>query len=267
MKNLTTTTKTILFASLIAALILPFSAMDLAFADVSPEIKEKAKKGHDTWKELKAEEKKVTKDSKKIDKLEKKFQKYVKELNKHGIATQEQWDENPQYWRNMNMPSIHEPIVENDTHNTILDADLFFNVDNSEIELMSHGCGCAGQALNVIAGFDYLLWGFWPTSAYSDDGWKKLTYNGDVDTTEVVDDEIHSEMTPHITANIDRAGIVNYGYNYEARAWGNLLDSNNSYNLQSIAVAPSSLSITEDELTNTPASTTIKYTVTISNMS
>ncbi len=56
-KNITKTTKTILFASLLVAMILPFSTMDFAFADVSPEIKEEAKKGHDAWKELKAEKK------------------------------------------------------------------------------------------------------------------------------------------------------------------------------------------------------------------
>ena len=47
MTSITKTTKTILFASLIAALILPFSAMDFAEAD------DKGKKVHDKIKELK----------------------------------------------------------------------------------------------------------------------------------------------------------------------------------------------------------------------
>ena len=264
-KNITKTTKTILFASLLVAMILPFSTMDFAFADVSPEIKEEAKKGHDAWKELKAEKKKVKKDSKKIDKLEKKFQKYVKELNKHGIATQEQWDKNSQYWRNMNMPSISEPIIENDnTHNTMLGVDSFSNVGNSEIELMSHGCGsCTSQKLYVIAGFDYLLWGFWPTTAYADAGWKTLTYDGQERTSFVTTEDDHDEITPHISQKIQKSGTVNYDYGYDARAGGSLLDANNSYGINAIQVAPNSLSITEDELSNVVDGTTISYTVEV----
>jgi len=41
MKNLTRTTKTILFASLIAAMILPFSGMDYAEADNGKKVHDK----------------------------------------------------------------------------------------------------------------------------------------------------------------------------------------------------------------------------------
>lgn len=69
MKNITNTTKTILFASLIAALILPFSAMDFADAEkadnkslVKEKLKDKIAKLSDKDKKEKASKKKQTSD-------------------------------------------------------------------------------------------------------------------------------------------------------------------------------------------------------------
>ena len=195
---------------------------------------------------------------KKIDKLEKEFDKYVKELNKHGIATQEQWDANPQYWRSMNLPDL--PASEtNDSSHSQTNLEL-----GNTIETMSHGCGSCTQPqqLHVIAGFDYLLWGFWPTSAYSVHGWKTLTYNGDSDVTNVTVEEDHDSVLPHITQKIAKTGIVNYDYGYDARIYGTYIDSNNG-NLNAIQVDPSSLAITQDELTDVQENTTIGFDVEV----
>ena len=190
----------------------------------------------------------------------------MNKLNEHGIATQEQWEANPQYWRNMNMPPTPEPITENDnTHNMVWQGDSsIFNVSYNGIDLMSHGCGsCTSQKLYVIAGFDYLLWGFWPTSAYADAGWKTLTYVGQERTSFVTTEDDHDEITPHITQKIQKSGTVNYDYGYDARVGGSFLDANSSYGINAIQVAPNSLSITEDELSNVVDGTTISYTVEV----
>lgn len=132
---------------------------------------------------------------------------------------------------------------------------------------MSHCGSCSTpQKLFVIAGFDYLLWGWWPTSAYSVHGWKTLTYNGDEDSTAVTLEEDHGEITPHITQKINRVGTVNYDYGYDARIYGNLIDANNSYGINAIQVAPSSLSITEDTLYNVDEDTIISYDVEVNWM-
>ena len=240
-------------------MILPFSGMGFAFAEVSPEIKEKAKQGLDKWKELKAEEKKVKKDNKKIDKLEKEFDKFVKELNKHGIATQEQWDADTQYWRSMNLPQS-STITETTRAHNVFNVDSFSSTTGSQIELMCHGCG--NQNLQVIAGFDYLLWGFWPTSAYSVHGWKTLTYNGDSDATTVTVQDDHDSVLPHITQKIAKTGTVNYDYEYDARIYGNYIDSS-SGTLNAIQVDPNSIAITMDELDDVLENTTIGFDVDV----
>ena len=130
------------------------------------------------------------------------------------------------------------------------------------MEVLCHSCG-GPQNLQVIAGFDYLLWGWWPTSAYSIHGWKTLTYNGDSDTTTVTLEEDHGDITPHITQKIAKTGTVNYDYGYDARLYGNLIDANNSYGINAIQVDPNSLSITEDEIDNALEDTTISYTVDV----
>ncbi len=260
----TKTTYALLCASLIAILILPIGVYS-AFAEASDEIKAKALEGKKIWEKLEQLKTKSTKNASEIEQeknLQDKFDEIVKEMNKHGIATQEQWNENPQYWRSVNLPPIPNSVENNSIHsNNQIDLQA-----GDVLETMSHCGSCGTQELYTIAGFDYLLWGFWPTSAYSQNGWITLTYNGDEDTTTVVLEDDHDEITPHITQSIKREGTVNYDYGYDARIYGNYIDSNNAYGIQAIQVDPDSLAITEDELTNVVEDTIISYDVEVNWM-
>lgn len=257
----TSTIKTILFGGLIVAMILPFG-MDFAFAEIPADVKAKALEGKQIWEKLESMKKaaKLSTNASEITEektLQAKFDNIVKEMNKHGIATQEQWDSDPQYWRSLNLP----PLPVSDTPDTTYSPSKGDLASTNTIEAMNQCGSCGPQELHVIAGFDYLLWGWWPTSAYSIHGWKTLTYDGDSDATVVTLEDDHSEITPHITQKIKKIGTVNYDYGYDARTYGGLLDANNSYGIIAIQVDPSSISITEDPLSNVIEDTTIRYDV------
>ena len=268
MYNVTKNAKVVLFASLVAALVVSFGGANLAFGEVSEEIKTKALEGKQIWEkieDIKNKEIKTEKDELYEKELQKQFDSIAKEMNSHGIATKEQWKEDPQYWRNMNLPPLHEPEPVDNTH----DSDSFEIQSGNLLETTSHSyCNpCNGpQKLYVIAGFDYELWGFWPTSAYSVAGWKTLTYNGDEDWTTVTLEDDHDEITPHITQNIRRSGIVTYDYGYDARIYGTLRDSNFVDDINAIQVRPDSISITEDPIEDVFENMVISYDVTVTKM-
>ena len=264
MNNISSKTKTVLFASLIAALILPLG-MNSAFAEIPEDIKAKALEGKQIWEKLEKMKEKLSTNASEVAQekaLEKKFESIVKLMNKHGIATQEQWDADPQYWRSLNLP----PSLESSRDYTHSTGQIELQSGNL-LETTSHGCGSCTQPqeLHVIAGFDYLLWGFWPTSAYSEQGWKVLTYTGQERTTLVTTQDDHDEILPHITQKIKKAGTVNYDYLYDARVYGTMLDSG-SGSLSAIQVDPSSIAITFDELLYVPKTTTVAFEVEVTSM-
>ena len=191
-------TSAVLIASLAIALIVPLGGANLAFGEVSDEIKYKALEGKHVWEKLdyiKDKAYKTDNDKKQEKELQKQFDAIVKEMNKHGIASPEQWKKDPDYWRDANLPPLP------DVHTTPIGADgINMAAPGSNIELMGP-CYCP-QKLNMIAGFDYRVWGWWWSSGYDPWGWGSGTFEGDVITSDVMTSEIHSRVTPHLTVNI-----------------------------------------------------------------
>ena len=72
--------------------------------------------------------------------LEARFNEIVMLMNQCGMASPTQWEEDPDYWRMVNAPPIGQGVAGD-----------------------ASPCFCP-QEFRVIAGFDYLLWGVWPTS-------------------------------------------------------------------------------------------------------
>jgi len=84
--------RTILFASLAVLLIVSFGGADIAFGEVSEEIKAKALEGKQIWEkieDIKSKEVKTEKDELDEKKFQAQFDAIAKEMNKHGIATPE----------------------------------------------------------------------------------------------------------------------------------------------------------------------------------
>ena len=85
-------------------------------------------------------------------------------MNEHGIATLEQWEKNPDYWRMKNAPTSvtmygGEALDDSKSLNS--------NTNTFTTPSIHSPCFCP-QEFRFIAGFDYLLWGFWPTFAFAD---------------------------------------------------------------------------------------------------
>lgn len=102
-------TKAVLFASLIAVTILSFGVTDLAYAEFSKEIKQKALEGKQIWERmdtLQDKENPTEAERLEITELQTNFDAIVTELNPYGIATQEQWESNTDYWTTINIPTV-----------------------------------------------------------------------------------------------------------------------------------------------------------------
>jgi len=138
----TKTIKTILFASLIAAMILPFSSMQFAEAQevdnvTAAEIEKMAKKAQKITEKLSTED-----NPKKIAKLEKKLNKLLVKLNAVGLYSEEQFE-------NIKAERLNDkPQTEGEEESSFANAS-------------ARSCRTCGddKSVHVRVGFDYKLWG------------------------------------------------------------------------------------------------------------
>ena len=199
-----TNTKPILITLLLVTslLLVPFG-MENAFAEVSDELRQKALDGKLIWEKIEqiksGNGKGIVDDDASITELEKEFNSIVEIMNANGIATQEQWDANSDYWRMKNVPNMVQS-----SHNS--DRTMSFPNGNSNtgIETMSSPCFCP-QEVRLIAGFDCKLWGYWPTSAFAPT-WDSTTVEG-VDLISAFQSKYdHGYITPFAVYGLVKAG-------------------------------------------------------------
>ena len=179
-----------LFASLTVVTILSLSAMDLAYAELPEEIKQKALQGKQIWEkmdELQNKANPTEEERLKVTTLQADFDAIVAELNPYGIATQEQWDANTDYWITAGIPAVPD--------------------ENSQTKdvAAATSCGCS-QTLWFIAGYNYWLWGFWPTSVFGD--WESLRNEGDQRTSTAT---VHADLDrirPFTTFTLSNPGVA-----------------------------------------------------------
>jgi len=197
--------RTILFASLAVLLIVSFGGADIAFGEVSEEIKAKALEGKQIWEkieDIKSKEVKTEKDELDEKKFQAQFDAIAKEMNKHGIATPEQWEKNPDYWRMKNAPTavtVHGGDASEDFRSPSGNTDSF-----TAPSVHSSPCFCP-QEFRFITGFDYLLWGFWPDSAFAS-SWKssRVPVNGMISAVTSLED--HGHITPFVKFGLVKPG-------------------------------------------------------------
>lgn len=198
----------------LAAAMMVWTAPGVAHAEFSDDVYTKAYDGHEIWKDIEQLQQIVNKtpeDEKKLQSLEEEFGEIKVSLNILGIATPEQWDSDPDYWRSQNMPEI--TYEQNHTSGMSSDISSDSMVTGSlgggstipgHFEVMTH-CMCTGQGLSFIAGFDYYLWGFWKTSAWAS-SWKTLTYVGDYDESTVTLRKDHDRIRPFTALHLKSVG-------------------------------------------------------------
>lgn len=182
--------RTILFASLATAVILSSSAMGLAYAELSEEIKQKALEGKQIWERIDELQNKADQtDTERLEVmvLQTDFDAIAAELNLHGIATPEQWEANADYWITASILVIpdEDHQIENGTG--------------------AASCGCS-QTLWFVPGYTYWLWEFWPTSAYGD--WESLRNEGDWRTSTVTTEDDHDKIQPFTTFTLSTLGVA-----------------------------------------------------------
>ncbi len=149
-------TKTILFASLIVAMILPFSGMNYATAEEleKEQVEKIANKATRLMEKLETEQNPVD-----IEKIQKKLDKLLTILNSVGLYTEEQFE-----------------VVKEERLNDIPEEEI-----SSSIQALCPSCD--DPAVQVKVGFDYRLWGFYGTA------------NGQWDTITVADPNGFSQAT------------------------------------------------------------------------
>ena len=179
-----------MFVSLIAVTILSFGMTDPAHAEFSKEIKQKALEGKHIWERIDMlQDKKNPTDAERLEvtELQTNFDAIVAELNPYGIATQEQWETNMNYWITVNIPTV--PDENSQTTNAMTSA----------------SCDCS-QTLWFIAGYTYWLWGFWPTSVYGD--WESLRNEGDQLTSTAEVGTSQDKIRPFTTFTLSNPGVA-----------------------------------------------------------
>jgi len=159
--------KTVLFASLIVAMILPFSGMNSAFGDKS-EINEKelkaifgdnyelAKKYHDKDQKVKEYEKKKTKSvSDKESKNNAKIKRALDlgKLNAHGYMTKTQLDTTLE----TGVPVWNTPVSERTK--TVSTTSVVYNSETG----ITYACSCGNtKHIDFVGGYVYYThWGLW----------------------------------------------------------------------------------------------------------
>ena len=219
------TTRTILLASVIVTLVIALVNVTDVYAEIPEHVKAKINQADaklaehkEAKEEAKAAKHHAEKTSKehKADKAHKDYMKLVGEINKHGIATEKQFKENPNYWRQMNMPDV--PVSNGasaPTMSTEAQVDSIgmieegLNQENTstQIELMG-SCFCP-QKLFVIAGFDYRTSSNWWGSGFAS-SWEEMEIVGDTAETSVETSQTHFKVYPHITYTLQKSGSANF---------------------------------------------------------
>ena len=161
-----TDAKTALSVVLAVAVMLPLGVTGPASAEVSEEIRYRALEGKLVWERLehiKNKEEKTAQDMMLAEELQKRFDEIAGEMNRHGIATPEQWEEDPDYWRMRNAP----PMVAAGAGGDGTDPANPHNGDRADAAAASGPCFCP-RDLGFIVGFDPGRWGSWLTSWFAD---------------------------------------------------------------------------------------------------
>lgn len=168
MKNLNKTTKTILFASLIAAMILPVTMADSAFAETRDD---KIQRLGNEGKNLK-EKITIERDSDKKERFEQDFEELKSQMRAIGIPTVEEYESDKSYWRDI---SVQNHLNELDRIKEASKRDNMRNVSYTEIQ-----CSSCGDDDNKVAQFQtayaydcYVIWtcnAYAPSWVYLSDG-------------------------------------------------------------------------------------------------
>lgn len=198
--------KTALFSSLFLALLISFGGTNLVFGEMYEELIPKGLEGKQIWEkleELKDKDHKTFEDKAYELDLQKQFDEIVKEMNKHGIASPEQWEADPDYWRMKNAPPFPTPSYERSASSRPDSFDR--DGDTGVIPLPNTSPGYCPQEFRVIAGFDYLWSGFWPSSAFASE-WQGSTSAPDELVSFVESRADHGEITPFIKYGLTRQG-------------------------------------------------------------
>jgi len=192
--NLNKTTKTILFASLITAMILPFSGMNYAQAKeiTEQQIQELLKETYNLSVILDTLEKKGKDDSKKYPKTQEEFDDNITILNEYGYITTEQLDEDP---------------VKYDK--TIQERPDF--LENESVSTMS--CDTC-QILFVDSGFYKNTWWIFWDWVYSGENLGELQFGLDSDTMLTTLDQNYNKIKPGTRTQLQLPGSATYLYFY-----------------------------------------------------
>ena len=136
MNNITKKTQTILFASLIAAMILPFSGMNYAVAEEldKEQVEKIANKATRLMEKLQTEE-----NPRKIERMQERLDNLLTTLNSVGLYTEDQFE-----------------VIKEERLNDIPEE------ETSGFQLACSSCN--DPAVKVKSGFDYRLWGFYGTA-------------------------------------------------------------------------------------------------------
>lgn len=177
-----TTLTTVLLSSVILTLVIGVSDINSAFADRDPVEEKLAKEAYEIneMKEMKEKEGKTSE----AKKLKAQYDEKIKKLNEHGLATEEQFEADPEYWLNARADYLFPPSVEmTSLENNYADNNEF---NNNFVEAHDH-CGCGYKLLKYMAGYKYVWWGInWVN--YSDDGWEYVAAgnlgSSEIDITE-----------------------------------------------------------------------------------
>ena len=130
--------KTLLFASLIAAMILPFSGMNYAVAEEldKEKVEKIAKKAQKLMEKIETED-----NPKKIQKIQKQLNKLLAKLNSVGLYTEKQFE-----------------VIKEERLDDYLEEEILSRTSRA------YCSSCNDPAVKIKVGFDYRLWGFYGTA-------------------------------------------------------------------------------------------------------
>ncbi len=184
-----------------SVLIIPFSILDV-YAELSPETKIKSIEGAEIWKELEKEREKTNVDENKIEQLTKDFKKIRYELNKEGIASAKQYEDNPDYWRSLSHPP-HPDEISHEVHLTSYD---------SQTVSVSHTCSTCSQSGYFVSGFDWwIIQPIWKTSE-SANTWAVVTQASPSIPyiSQVITDQHYAEIKPWSHYSLKKSGSIDW---------------------------------------------------------
>lgn len=247
--------KSILFVSLIAAMVLPFVVADFAYAGVSPETMANAERGAEIWYELQEEKANQIHDVDKIQQLEKEFKQIRYELNKVGVATAQQYEDNPTYWRSLSHPPFPDELHGHEVHQA------------PYVENTSQNCNTCPQKGYFVAGYDWWIIPYiWKTSE-SADSWAAVSQVLTDYVSQVLTDQDHAQIQPWSHYALKKPGSIEWytshkvtDNNYEA------IQKSNLFEFQSTYVKPSYAEVTHPWISDVPKNSAHRVTAGTYNM-